>query len=133
MAIKYAHIAMKLREFRKEAGMTPEQLGAKVNRSGKTIEAYETGTSQPNGDMLIDLCKALGKPISAFFPPETRGVEYSYVNLGGADAETDHELSELVDIYGSITEEGRRQLMIFARGVASTYAKNSGHTERQTA
>ena len=62
------NMASRLRELRKERGLSPADLGAVVGRSGKTIEAYETGTSQPSSGMLIELCGALGVDVSEFAP-----------------------------------------------------------------
>ena len=126
--VKYETIAKRLRELRKERGLSTEELGALVDRSGKTIEAYETGTSQPNGDMLVDLCVALDCRISDFFPEHvTRGYEYAAARFD------DSEVEELARIYGSMSDVGRRQLMIYARGLAATYPKNNEHIGSETA
>lgn len=60
-------MALKLKQFRKEAGLNVDQVGAVLGKSGKTISAWEVGRGQPDGDQLIVLCQLFGKKISDFF------------------------------------------------------------------
>lgn len=50
-------IAAKLKELRKRSGMTAEQVGNIVGKSGKTVSSYESGHRQPDADTLLMLCK----------------------------------------------------------------------------
>ena len=51
-------IAATLKRLRKESGMTAEEVGNLIGRSGKTIASYESGHRQPDADTLLFLCKA---------------------------------------------------------------------------
>ena len=44
-----------LRELRKTKGFTQEQLAEHLNVSGRTVSRWETGTTMPDLDLLIEL------------------------------------------------------------------------------
>lgn len=50
-------IAKALRKLREESGMTADEVGALVGKSGKTVNAWENNRGQPDADMLMTLCK----------------------------------------------------------------------------
>ena len=64
------YLAIKLREARKQAGLSVYQAAKAVNRSDRTIYAWENGTSEPSAEQLIALCLAYGVDIPYFYPPE---------------------------------------------------------------
>ena len=119
--VKYEYIATRLRELRKDRGMSTDELGAKVNRSGKTIEAYEACISQPNADMLIDLCSALDAHISDFFRNDSDPrFEYAVVNIDDvhdADVPSSDE-RELLKLYRKMDGRARRDLLRIARSLS---------------
>ena len=49
-------IGSTLRKLRNQAGMKPEEVGAKVGLSGKTISGYESGQRQPDAEVFLRLC-----------------------------------------------------------------------------
>ncbi len=111
------YIADAIRSLRKSRGMTVDEVGHGVGRSGKTVSAWETGRNVPSADMLIEICRFFGVNIDYFYPPEvTRKPQPATADM--------NELDELAALYRSMTDEGRAQLMIFARGLAATYPKN---------
>lgn len=50
-------LAAKLKEFRIRAGLTTNEAGARIGKSGKTVSAWECGRGQPDADMLLTLCE----------------------------------------------------------------------------
>ena len=44
-----------LRELRKTKGLTQEQLAEHLNVSGRTVSRWETGTTMPDLNLLIEL------------------------------------------------------------------------------
>ena len=113
MAAK-TYLSVRLREARKCAGLSVKAVGEHVGRSGKAIEAWEAGTTEPSAEILIDLCKLYGVSISFFFPPTVQQtIEYAVIDLS--------DEMELVDIYRSISKDGQRALMTTARAMASEY------------
>ena len=49
-------LARRLKLFREARGLTIYEVGKKINKSGKTVSAWEQGRGQPDADMLITLC-----------------------------------------------------------------------------
>ena len=49
-------IAQKLRELRIKSGLTADEVGKKIGKSGKTVNAWEHNHVQPDAEILIALC-----------------------------------------------------------------------------
>ena len=115
-------IADALRRLRKGAGMTVDDVGAAVGRTGKAVSAWEAGYSQPSAEMLISLCRLFEVDISYFYPPE----------VTASDALTADE-RELLDLYRSMDPCGREMALCAVRGMASSRANTSHVAEGRTA
>lgn len=50
------HIAQTLKKLRIKSGLTADEVGAKVGKSGKTVNAWENNRGQPDAEILIKLC-----------------------------------------------------------------------------
>lgn len=101
-------IAKALKRLRRDAGMTIDDVGAAVGRTGKAVSAWETGRSQPSAEMLIDLCRLFGVDISYFYPSEVA----SYDALPADER-------ELLELYRSMDAGGREMALYALRGMAS--------------
>ena len=53
-------LAAKLKDFRTRAGLTINEVGDRIGKSGKTVSAWECGRGQPDADMLLALCDLYG-------------------------------------------------------------------------
>lgn len=62
---------MHLRRLRKERGLSAEEVGAVVGKSGKAVHAWEVGHSMPSFETIIALCKFFNVPISEFHEVES--------------------------------------------------------------
>lgn len=62
------HVASMIKKFRKSKGLTQKELGEMVGVKHNTISSYESGTNEPEQDMLFALSKALGVNINDLFP-----------------------------------------------------------------
>lgn len=60
-------IGDRLREFRKQRGLTQEQLSEKIGVTFQQIQQYENGSSRLNSDRLQQIAMALGIPIGSLF------------------------------------------------------------------
>ena len=61
-------MAEMLKYHRIKADMTVYDVGEKVGKSGKTVDAWEHGRGQPDADMLLKLCSLYEVPsVGAFF------------------------------------------------------------------
>ena len=54
------HIAKILKELRIKSGLTADEVGVKIGKSGKTVNAWENNRGQPDADTLIALCDIYG-------------------------------------------------------------------------
>ena len=48
--------AQALKRLRENSGLTADQVGAMVGKSGKTVNAWENNRGQPDAEILIKLC-----------------------------------------------------------------------------
>ena len=51
-----ATIAHALKRLREKSGLTANQVGEMLGKSGKTVNAWENNRGQPDAEMLIKLC-----------------------------------------------------------------------------
>lgn len=71
-------LATKLKEYRTQAGLTINDVGERIGKSGKTVSAWECGRGQPDADMLLALCELYGvSSISEFYGETQSAVPYS--------------------------------------------------------
>ena len=50
------YIAQTLKRLRLQSGLTADEVGALINKSGKTVNAWENNRGQPDAEILIKLC-----------------------------------------------------------------------------
>lgn len=99
-------IADGIRRLRKKAGLTVDQVGESIGRSGKTVSAWETGRSAPSASLLEDLCRFFDVPISFFFSDEVTSASETTVNESFKDnlvklrKERNMTQQQLADILG---------------------------------
>jgi len=60
----YIKIGLNILHYRKEQGLTQEQLAEMTNYSRNHIQKIETAVSVPSVDALLDIAEALGIPPS---------------------------------------------------------------------
>lgn len=56
--MKY-EIGSRIRRYRKENGLTQEQLADKINVTKNRVSNWEQGINRPEADILADICRAL--------------------------------------------------------------------------
>lgn len=56
--MKY-EIGNRIRKFRKESGLTQEQLAEKINVSKSRVSNWEQGINRPDADIISNICRAL--------------------------------------------------------------------------
>ena len=57
--------------FRKQKGLTQEQLGDMLGVSNRTVSKWEAGASLPGAEMIPDIAGALGVSLDALFGVQT--------------------------------------------------------------
>lgn len=60
-------VGRRIREFRKGAGLTQEDLAAEIDRTVEALGHIERGVSAPRFDTLERLAKTLKQPVAKFF------------------------------------------------------------------
>lgn len=103
--MKY-EIGNRIRKYRKNFGLTQEQLAEKINVSKGRISNWEQGINRPDADILADICRALNVS-----PSELLDVRLSSDDLSDQERKVIHayrtktELQHAVDILLGIDEE----------------------------
>lgn len=101
MALVKEDLAANLKKYRKLAGLTINEVGERIGKSGKTVSAWENGRGQPDADMLIKLCGVynvrsvedlLGNASDQ--PKPAPDIEAAKVALFGGDGEVTDEMWE---------------------------------------
>ena len=91
-------LASNIQRFRKAQGLSVDEVGERVGKSGKTISAWEVGRGQPDADDLITLCRLFDVDISDF-----------YGEFSSTEQLTEAE-SNLVHIYRELDEPSKDAL-----------------------
>ncbi len=77
------YLAGQIRTFRKAAGLTQEELGARIDRTGEAISNIERGASLPGVETLVAIGEVLDKPVQEFLPsrPSRKGVSANRLRM----------------------------------------------------
>ena len=54
------YIGNKIKELRKQAGLTQSELAARLGVSSSSVGMYEQGRREPDNDMILKLCNIFG-------------------------------------------------------------------------
>ena len=89
---------IRLRELRKQKGLTMKQLGDLVGLAESTISLYETGKRQPDQDTMV-------------FFADFFGISIDYL-LGREEETEQHDLQNVL-LLGNNLKFARRQIFIY--------------------
>ena len=94
------YIGKQIRHYRKAKGWSASELGkmVKPEKTESAITSWERGRTQPDGDMLIQLCILFGVDISDFY---YKPAEYHYAVVSLNEDESEDGYVD-VPIYGEI-------------------------------
>ncbi|MDP1554555.1 MAG: helix-turn-helix transcriptional regulator [Hyphomonas sp.] len=62
-------VGQRLRQGRRELGLTQESLAALLGVTFQQIQKYEAGHSRMSAGRLLEIAQALGKPVGWFYEP----------------------------------------------------------------
>lgn len=85
-----SYVGSKIKELRKNNGMTQSELAEKLGISASAVGMYEQGRREPDSDMILKLC-------------EVFGTSTDYL-LGKNDNGTKHKSRELSDVFDEFTQ-----------------------------
>lgn len=112
-------VGERIRDRRKQLGLSAEYIAERLDCSPATIYRYENGYIEK---MPIDSILPIAK-ILMVSPAYLMGWEDESVIQNAADCLSKNE-SKLVDIYRSVTEQGQQEMMAHADYIGERYKKN---------
>lgn len=129
----------KIRELRKAAGLTQEQLSARLNVKRATLARYEAGTIDPPTSQLQAIASALGVSVGRLLGQETERIIIPVQELIADWSAVDKEEFKRVFIHGEGLEPPARIAVALERlnatgaGKVADYAEDLTHVPRYTA
>lgn len=60
------NVGAKIKEYRKKAGLTQQQLAEKIGKKEVTIRKYENSSREPRLSVIQEICAALNIPVDTF-------------------------------------------------------------------
>ena len=112
MALVKDALAANLKKYRKQSGMTIDEVGVLIGKSGKTVSAWENGRGQPDADMLIKLC-AVYDVRSVADLLDGRAVERLNEKPAISDELANDEYT-LLQLFRRLNDDGRDRLLEIA-------------------
>lgn len=104
-------IADNIKKFRLEKGLSVEDIGNAIGKSGKTVSAWEVGRGQPDADTMIRLCRLFDVDIADFY------------GESGDLAPISNDERDLVDTYRDLTSPHKHVLLAVARELRAAQGK----------
>lgn len=132
----------RIRETRKAAGMTQEELASKIGVTRATLSRYENGTIDPPSNKLIAISEALGTLVEDILSEDMGSLFHNAVVEGYETGEKDaisyernritrniwklgYKMSakeqKLVKIFSSLNDEGKEKVIQYAEDILHRY------------
>ena len=108
-------VSESIRKLRTDNNMTQRQFGAIAGVSDVAVSQWECGRAVPRMGAIQRLSDHFKVPKSAIMGD---AISYAIVHTMQS-----RHLDELSELWDSMSEDGRTQLMIYARGLAATYPR----------
>lgn len=89
------NIGTKIKEFRKQAGLTQQQLAERIGKKEVTIRKYENSSREPRLSVIQEICDALNIPIEEF------GEELFQIKKSQSSREDEHS-ADSAELYNEI-------------------------------
>ncbi|MBQ5440395.1 MAG: helix-turn-helix domain-containing protein [Clostridia bacterium] len=102
------YIASVLKRLREASGLTADQVGEMVGKSGKTVNAWENNRGQPDAEILMLLCEIYGvEDVLATFKEG-----YKTKKAPAAErSESDNRKKRLISNYDKLNDFGKDRLV----------------------
>lgn len=123
-------IGERIRDIRKEKGLTQQTLGQLLGVTQATVGQYETNPNPPKIETLQRIAAALGVDVNLLISGQTlerrdQGMK-DYVARRFTEAELDKRLR---DSYSAMTVEGKGKVADYAEDILPRYKAAGGHQE----
>lgn len=99
------HIGEKIKERRRELGITQERLAEKLDVSYQQVQRYEKGSNTLNTEKLQILAKCLDVPIGFFFEENSCSIREKTAVYFPEDE------GQLLTLFRRINEEDRKSIL----------------------
>ena len=107
----------RLKELRKDKGLTQQQLGDMVGVTKVSICCYENGTRTPTLDTLIGLADTLNTSLTYLLGADTVAVDeenkQSTINLAKDEVQMIRELRKHIKLYQRLMDNPKRTMDYF--------------------
>jgi transcriptional regulator with XRE-family HTH domain len=121
----------RIRQARKEKGLTQEELGAAMGIAKSTVAGYERGTSHPGEEIIIKLMSALGVDANFLWQDEMKSFQNDdqpvilAPSVGGTGVETlqGNDLAEAIALFATLPSEALDDLKIIVEALQYKYNK----------
>ncbi len=101
---------MSLKDLRQRSGLTQKQAADVFGLKYRTYQNYELGNTSPDMDTAAAFARYFNCTIGELFDLE----EGDNKQVGGPER-------ELIELFGSMDNSGRKALLAVARGLAETF------------
>lgn len=114
----------RIRELRKQRGMTMKELGKVIGAAESTVSHYETGRRQPDNKTLLILAEFFGVSVDYVLgKPQTQWPAVLFDDVGRLDflsnispsTTVDPTTQKILDATIGMSDEEKRQLLLAAR------------------
>lgn len=105
-------------KMRKAAGYTQRAVSDLSGIPLSTLRRWEQGINEPDVDSMILLADLYGCTTDDLLGSRFSGAAAARID------DTDPRLTEIIDLYESMTNTGREALLATARGLADSYSKS---------
>lgn len=112
--VKENRLGAIIRKARKEKGITSVQLAALLSppKKPQTVTAWERGISEPDSNMLSQICRILEIDARSFFHDES--FHFEIISVTNSDVEG---LEELSDNYRKMNNKQRKAVLAVASAI----------------
>lgn len=114
-----------IKHLREQRDMTQQELADVLGVNRATIAQWETGTSYPRMGTAMEMCEYFAISLNDLVDDSPVHMAVNRNDTGyTVELKPSTETDELMRLYRSMTDEGKRQLMDYARYVAGQHPKN---------
>ena len=117
----------RIKEIRKDLGMTQEIFSSKLNLSRNFISQVEIGTKLPSDRTISDICREFN--VNEEWLRTGNGKKYRYNGgsftelLSELDDSDDDFIKSLITVYMGLDDDSKEALRKIAKGMAEKYKK----------
>jgi transcriptional regulator with XRE-family HTH domain len=110
----------RMKEIRESKGMGQKEVAAKLLMPVRRYGSYERGERTISLNDAAQIADVLEVSIDELMGREQKpSIDYSFIDMNNSSFKTNEE--ELVDIYRSLSVQGKEHLLVYARGCAASY------------